>query len=140
MGLEYMSDILSMYKWCEQSIQDCVFDLEHRVAAYSDNLIEEAVSYIHEHYDQSITLGDISGRVYVSSYYFTKLFKAKTGKTFVEYLTDYRIRMAKKLLKENLDYRIQDVCEKVGYSDKKYFSKCFKKITGMTPASYRDSI
>lgn len=140
MGLEYMSDILSMYKWCEQSIQNCVYDLKNKVTDYSDGLIEEAIAYIHANYDQPITLADISGRVYVSSYYFTKLFKAKTGKTFVEYLTDYRIQVAKSLLKENLDYRIQEVCEKVGYSDKKYFTKCFKKITGMTPAGYRDSL
>ena len=111
-----------------------------RSAAYSDNLIEDAVAYIHENYDQQITLADISGRVYLSSYYFTKLFKAKTGKTFVEYLTDYRIDVAKKLLKANLNYRIQDICEMVGYGDKKYFCKCFKKSTGMTPAAYRDSL
>lgn len=140
MGLEYMNDTLSMYKWCEQYIQKCIYDLNNRVAAYSDNLIEDAVAYIHENYDQQITLADISGRVYLSSYYFTKLFKAKTGKTFVEYLTDYRIDVAKKLLKANLNYRIQDICEMVGYGDKKYFCKCFKKSTGMTPAAYRDSL
>ncbi len=140
MGLEYMNDTLSMYKWCEQYIQKCIYDLNNRVAAYSDNLIEDAVAYIHENYNQQITLADISGRVYLSSYYFTKLFKAKTGKTFVEYLTDYRIDVAKKLLKSNLNYRIQDVCEMVGYGDKKYFCKCFKKSTGMTPAAYRDNL
>ncbi len=140
MGLEYMNDILSMYKWCEQNIRKCIYDLSNRITTYSDNLIEDAISYIHENYNQQITLADISGRVYLSSYYFTKLFKSKTGKTFVEYLTDYRIDIAKKLLKSNLDYRIQDICEMVGYSDKKYFCKCFKKITGMTPAGYRDSL
>lgn len=140
MGLEYMNDTLSMYKWCEQYIQKCIYDLTNRVAACSDNLIEEAIAYIHENYSQQITLADISGRVYLSSYYFTKLFKAKTGKTFVGYLTDYRIDVAKKLLKANLSYRIQDICEMVGYGDKKYFCKCFKKNTGMTPAAYRDSL
>jgi len=140
MGLEYMSDTLSMYKWCVQNIEKSILDLNNRVVTYSDNLIEEAIAYIHENYHQQITLSDISGKVYLSSYYFTKLFKSKTGKTFVEYLTDYRIEIAKKLLKENAEYSIQDVCEMVGYNDKKYFCKCFKKSTGMTPAAYRDQI
>lgn len=87
-----------------------------------------------------ISLSDISGKVNLSSFYFTKLFKAKTGMTFVEYLTDYRMKVAKKLLEENMELKVQDVGERVGYMDYKYFCKCFRKNTGVTPASYRSQL
>ena len=87
-----------------------------------------------------ISLSDISGKVNLSSFYFTKIFKAKTGMTFVEYLTNYRMKVAKKLLEENMELKIQDVGEHVGYTDYKYFCKCFRKQTGGTPASYRSQL
>ena len=60
--------------------------------------------------------------------------------TFVEYLTDYRMKVAKKLLEENMELKVQDVGERVGYMDYKYFCKCFRKNTGVTPASYRSQL
>lgn len=63
------------------------------------------------------------------------LFKHELGKTFNECLTDYRITVAKELLKDP-KLKIYEISKDVGYEDAKYFSQIFKKITGITPTDY----
>ena len=67
---------------------------------------------------------------------FSTLFKKETGQNFLDYLTELRISKAKELLcGETLS--VQDVAETVGYSDLKYFSRLFKKATGVSPSDYK---
>ena len=70
-----------------------------------------------------------------------RCFKAETGMTPLEYLTSLRIGHAKKLLaqKENARYSLQDVALLSGYYDAQYFSRLFRKKTGMTPSAYARS-
>lgn len=63
------------------------------------------------------------------------VFKEETGKTINEYITEYRMNKAKQYLYEDLS--LEDVARLTGYSDSNYFSKLFKKVTGVTPTSYR---
>ena len=76
--------------------------------------------------------------VFLSTSQFSALFKAQTGKTFVEYLTDHRIQEACRLLKTT-DLRTYEIAERVGYSDGRYFSHVFKKATGVTSSEYRSN-
>ncbi len=138
--LESLDDAVSVYKWCRYAIVKTVEDLHGVKEAFSNNLIEDAIAFIHENYSKQITLDDISRQVNVSSFYFTKIFKASTGKTFVEYLTDYRMEIAKKLLRTNPSLKINDIGEMVGYCDYKYFCKRFRSSVGVTPAGYRDQM
>lgn len=73
----------------------------------------------------------------LSPYYFSKLFKDEAGCNFVEYVTNLRIRKAKELLVGN-DKSMKEICGAVGYSDPNYFSRIFKKNTGMTPTEFRE--
>lgn len=100
------------------------------------NLIEEAKDYIADNYSRDISLDEISGKVDVSPYYFTRLFKEETGETFLEYLTSFRIDKAKELMKDP-DISVKDICSQVGYADPNYFSRIFKKTVGKTPTEYR---
>ena len=100
------------------------------------NLVEEAKSYIADNYSKDISLDEISGKVDVSPYYFTRLFKEETGETFLEYLTSFRVGKAKELMKDP-DISVKDICIQVGYSDPNYFSRIFKKTVGKTPTEYR---
>jgi len=72
----------------------------------------------------------------VSTSYFSTVFKKETGKTFIKYLTEFRMEKAADLLltKEEKTYMI---AEKVGYSDSNYFSYVFKRQFGMPPSKYR---
>lgn len=98
--------------------------------------IREAKQYIQDNYQMSITLEEVSSKVGFNSTYFCSLFKKDTGSTFLEYLSDIRMNKAKELLKEtNLSIAI--ICEQVGYSDVKHFTKIFIKHTGLKPNEYR---
>lgn len=98
--------------------------------------IRLAKQYIQRNFRESLTLEIVSGEVGLNPTYFSNLFKIETGQNFSEYLIEMRIRYAKTLLTDT-DLSIADVAEYVGYGDVKYFSKLFKKITGLSPAEYR---
>ncbi|UAL50218.1 MULTISPECIES: response regulator transcription factor [Metabacillus] len=104
---------------------------------YDEKLIRKALEYIASHYTENITLQSVADIVHLSKSYFSLYFKKQTGRNFVDYLIDLRIREAKRLLVEN-ENRIYDVAEAAGFKDVKYFSKVFKKVTGLTPMAYRE--
>ncbi|WNS44658.1 response regulator [Paenibacillus sp. MMS20-IR301] len=99
------------------------------------NSIIKATQYIQQYYHQEITLRSISRLVHLSKNYFANLFRKEVGESFLEYLTRIRIEKAKTLLTGEL--KAGDVGSLVGIQDPKYFSKVFKKITGVSPSEYR---
>lgn len=98
--------------------------------------VRDAQKYIQAHYATPISLDALSQRAGFNSTYFSSLFKKETGVNFLEYLTDIRIREAKRLLSDPRK-TIADVAEEVGYSDVKHFSKLFTRIAGLHPSKYR---
>ena len=68
--------------------------------------------------------------------YFSALFKKETGEGFAKYLTRVRMEEAKNLLRDT-GLSVAEICEKVGYNDRKHFTHTFHKITGVNPAEYR---
>ena len=99
-------------------------------------LIDILKKNIAENYMKDINLNDAAKLVCLNSSYLSELFKKETGENFSEYLTDYRISIAKGLLKD-VKYRVIDVAESVGYTDPKYFSRVFKKHVGINPTEYK---
>jgi two-component system, response regulator YesN len=104
---------------------------------YDEELITKALEYMAAHYTENLTLQSVADVVHLSKSYFSLYFKKQTGRNFVDYLIELRIREAKRLLGQN-ENRIYDVARSSGFNDVKYFSKVFKKITGLTPIEYRD--
>lgn len=98
--------------------------------------IRLAKQYIQENYMKPISLEDISNIVGFSPTYFSTLFKKVSGTNFVDYLTETRVNKAKELLRET-NLNIAEICEQVGYSDLKHFTKSFRKNTGLKPSEYR---
>jgi len=105
-------------------------------SSQNSQAIECVKHYISTHYKDEITLSDVAKIAYLNTNYLGDLFKKETGINFSEYLIEFRINVAKDLMKD-LKLRISDVAEQVGYPDAKYFSKLFKKIVGVSPADYR---
>jgi two-component system, response regulator YesN len=97
--------------------------------------VDFMIQYIHEHYADDITLGDLADKVYISKNYLSVIFKNITGDTFNNYLTKVRIEKAKEMLLEP-NTLVYEVSEKVGYKNVPYFSTIFKKYTGMNPTDY----
>ena len=83
-----------------------------------------------------ITLEIVGREAGFSTTYFSSLFKKETGRNFLEYLSQIRMEKAKELLKDT-NLSIAMVCEKVGYSDLKHFTKSFRTATGVKPNEYR---
>lgn len=100
------------------------------------DVIVEAKEYIRQHYDQNVSLNDISRQFYINPSYFSQLFKKKTGMTYQNYLSEYRIDRAARLLEET-DLRIYEVCQMVGYSDVNHFNQLFERLRGIKPNEYR---
>lgn len=98
-------------------------------------LIKEFVSKNYQ--NDSLSIKDISEHVFLSSSYVCTIFKTETGKTLNQYLTEYRIEKAKKLLMDSR-YKITDISSKVGYNDGNYFGKTFKKQVGLSPSEFRE--
>lgn len=94
--------------------------------------------FIDKNYTQSISLKDIADTLYVSPHYLSHLFKKELGDSPFNYLISRRIEEAKRLL-GHTDLPVHEVASQVGYGNEKYFSMLFKKVSGMTPSSYRDS-
>lgn len=92
--------------------------------------------YIETHYMEDISLQDVAQEMNYSDAYFCKLFKQCFDKSFVTYLTDFRVNKAKELLADVM-VNIKDVSMKVGYHDSNYFAKVFKRVVGVTPSEYR---
>ncbi len=102
-------------------------------------ILRKAIDYIHEHYNEQISLNEVAENIYVSTFYISRMFKKELGKSFIDYLNDVRIEKAKELLK-NVKYKTYEVAELVGIADPHYFSKIFKKYSGMTPSEYKETI
>jgi two-component system response regulator YesN len=105
----------------------------------SEGIITEAQEYIRHNFQRDFSLEEAAQAVGISPYYFSKLFKEKTGMNFTEYVTGLRIETAKQLLL-NPKLSIKQVCIDSGYSNPNYFSRIFKKWTGITPTEFRDGL
>lgn len=98
----------------------------------------KALEYISAHYaDSGISITTIANHLGVSEGHLSHVFKKETNYTVVGYLTQYRIHMATKLLRDR-NHKVYEVAELVGYKDVAYFGSTFKKLTGVSPSEYQD--
>ena len=109
-------------------------DGDGRLAQVAETIRE----YIRNNYMKEISMQDAARMMNYSDAYFCKLFKQCFDQNFTTYLTHFRMNEAKRLL-QNQEMNVKDVSALVGYSDSNYFSKVFKRITGMIPSEFRDS-
>jgi YesN/AraC family two-component response regulator len=99
--------------------------------------VQQAVQQIHQYYPQDMSVDTVAEALGISGVYLSQIFKKETGQTFLEYLTEYRIGVARDLL-ERGGYKIYEVAGMVGYKTSQYFSQVFRKVTGMVPADCRE--
>ena len=89
--------------------------------------------------NSSFSLPELAKKLSVSPHHLSQILNENLGKNFFEFIAEYRIKEAKKILlsKENNHLKIEEVAEKVGYNSKSSFNTSFKKITGTTPSEYK---
>lgn len=99
-------------------------------------IIIRAKSLIHEFYSSGINLEEIAQKLNITPEYLSAQFHQVVGETFSSYIRNYRVAKAKELLL-GTQLKLNQIAMKVGYSDPKYFSQVFKKVTGQLPGEYR---
>ncbi|MDQ1912157.1 response regulator [Paenibacillus sp. GD4] len=100
------------------------------------SLIQSVRQFIDENYMYDLNLTLLAERFRYNPSYFSELFKAKVGKTFIQYLTEVRMAKAVRLL-EDTSLNLWDIAELTGFSNASYFSSKFKKMHGVTPSEFR---
>ena len=114
-------------------INDIIVDIYHSTIPQCSWKIKEVIIYIHNNYDKQITIEMIAQELSLSGEYLNKLFKKEIKMTFTQYLIEYRMKMAKKLLLTG-EYKIYEVAKMVGYTTSQYFSMAFRKVNHMNPS------
>ena len=94
--------------------------------------------YVNSNYmNSTLSVKDIGEYVKLSASYLCTFFKNSTGVTLNQYITEFRMEKAKQMLADPR-YRVADISSAVGYSDGNYFSKSFRKYTGLSPSEFRE--
>ena len=124
----------SLYKICDYMIENSRSKHEE---SFDNSLtyVKNVISYIQLKYSEHIKIEDIAFSLGLNRSYLTRLFKEATGYSLQEYLLTYRMKMAIKLLSENI-LNVADVAAAVGYTDTFTFTKAFKRYFGKAPSEY----
>lgn len=93
--------------------------------------------YLDEHYDEKITLDDLTERFFISKYYLTRVFRKQFGTSISHYLLSIRITKAKQMLRFT-DETVENIGYKCGLGAPHYFSRTFKQVEGISPSEYRE--
>ena len=129
---EMLELFLSVYKH-----QDNLALREMKKSSAERN-VDFALNFIHLNYQSSISIAELTELLAISQPYLFRIFKQVTGKSPKQYLGDYRLLQAKKLLRET-NLTIGEVAASVGYSDALAFSRFFSRRQGISPQKYRQN-
>ena len=99
--------------------------------------LNQAIRYMNEHYMEDIGIDEVADAVGISVSYLHQLFKKDLNRTFLDCLTEIRIRKAQHILLHE-DAKMFEVSERVGYRSPQHFSQVFKRMTGMSPHEFRE--
>lgn len=138
--LAAITTLENMERWFIDLEENARTVLDTRRLEHSRRKAVEAEEYIRDHFaDRNLSLTEVCSALSVSKSYLSPVFKAHTGMTFVEYLTETRMARARELLVHR-DLKTYEIAERVGYRDSHYFSLTFRKQTGQSPTEYREQV
>ncbi len=145
-------DMSSLVKLIEKSedtneinllLQDVALSIVNKVKSYNNKsirvILRKAIEYLNEHYSEQVTLNEVAEHTFVTTFYISRMFKKELGISFIDYLNEIRIQKAKELLKD-VKFKSYEVASLVGIPDPHYFSKLFKKHSGISPSEYRETL
>lgn len=101
----------------------------------TDKIVEAAKEYVRENYGEKLTLAAIASKIGISQGYLSSVFKKQTGGNLNDYINQMKIEKAKELLEKH-EYMMYEISDMLGFENPYYFSKVFKKLTGITPSEY----
>lgn len=138
---------LMLHLWKEQAslqtedrwnIEDIQSLWSHEERNEDEAAVEQTISFMHEHFNESIMIGSLARDAHMTRWHYGQVFKSLTGQTPMDYLTALRIVLSKQLLAVNPNSRLRDIAGRVGFHDEFYYSRRFKKMTGISPNQFKD--
>lgn len=126
-----------------EQVKEAVLEYLRAMAAYNaadipdtgEYVVQKVKEYIHRNYAVQFTSADLAREIHLSQNYIRSIFKEGTGKTVLEYLTEYRFEKARELLRR-AGAKVKEVSVAVGYENVPYFCTLFTRLYGMTPGEY----
>lgn len=131
------NDFESMKDLCIDKVQK-VINILNTLQINDKGIVGQVCNCVLENIDHELSLKVISDKLYMNRTYISETFKQKTGISFVEYITLVKIERAKILISVD-KLRAYEVAEKLGFNDVEYFSKIFKKHTGISTTEFRQT-
>lgn len=137
-ALPSLKDIDALCFWLTGVINKFIDSVFTYIEVKHSDAISKTILYLRTHCEEKITLEQMAASTYLSPAYFSRIFKQETGEAFSCYLSNLRIEKAKEMLAHSA-VRLTDISIACGFSDQSYFTKVFKKATGMLPLKYRET-
>lgn len=135
--LRQMDTAQDLKAWLEEFSGRALAVMREQRASKTRSFVSRALEFVSDHYrDADLDLDMVCSSLGVSAAYFSTVFKKETGSSFINYLTDYRMKEARRLIDEE-DEKTYIIAMKVGYADPNYFSYVFRKKFGMSPTRYK---
>ncbi|WP_409347242.1 helix-turn-helix domain-containing protein [Paenibacillus sp. MBLB4367] len=132
-----MKSLNEVKEWLEQTVFPAVVQaLQDANVPKNKKLVQQALFYIHEHFESDLSLQQVADTIRVSTSQLSRIFKEETGFAFGDYLIDYRMDKAKEWL-AHTEMPIKDIAERLRYTTVQNFTRIFKQVTDMPPGQYR---
>ena len=125
----------ALREWISNSL--LLFTQSRQAAASQDTAVATVKAYIESHLSDELDRDTLAAMVYLNADYLSHLFKKDTGSSLINYIIDRRIARSKELLAKG-EMSIRDIAITCGFQNISYFSRQFKKSTGMTPRQFRN--
>lgn len=143
LNLNYIAELMScrsneeLKYWLHKIVEDFSATVQAGKLSVAQASVQMAKSYIDSNYFKEIKLEEVAKNVFMSPYYFSKVFKKVEGITFKNYIIGKRLEQAKKQLMFT-QKAIAEIAKNVGYSDVSYFCRIFKLKEGFSPNEFRE--
>lgn len=137
--LEGMRNIDTLRAYLESMLLDISAYFNNKHHSKNQKVVYKIKQHIEKHYMNNITIQSLAEEVYLSPTYMCQIFKKENHDTIIEYLTKVRVEKAKELMKSP-DLKLFEIAEMVGFENATYFTTVFKKLTGILPGKYRETL
>lgn len=123
------------FRYLDEEFKRAASSRSHPASVPHAAMIHAIREHIDSHFAEVLSLKELAARCHVNPSYLSEVFHSTTGVTFQDYVAKTRIDQAKLLLATR-KCRMGEVAERTGFSDHNYFSKVFKRLTGLSPSEF----
>lgn len=134
-SLYEMTTVEQIMQWLRVLRDGLCQTLESQNKSHKNQIVENVKKYIKDHVHEKLSLNIVAEIFNISPNYLSVLFSKYNDVGFTDYINQCKIEVAERMLTEG-DYKIYEISDKLGFESAFYFSRVFKKITGISPKNY----